>query len=382
MRERRPADHVAARASDARIERQWAAVEQAGLPGPARGRRYRLPALAAGAVLFAVLAWSLAWSLGALRPAGRAALPASALLESAQAPVAMQLDDGSRVQLAPRTQLRLLSNRAKRVQLELREGLARFHVTHDRDRSFVIDAGPVQVRVVGTRFELERRSRAEGGMSVRVAVTEGVVEVRRRDSTTAPGEVRRLAAGETWSAVMGASIPQAAKPAPRAAAAPEPSEPEDSRASPEPEVADEVEVLEAKAEPAATAGPVPSPERSAARIFKRANLARRAGRMKDAADGYAELLARFPRDGRAGLCAFELGRIRMDALGDTAGAIQALERAAAAGGGSSFHEDALARIVVANDALGRSDACRSARDRYLAGYPQGVHAHALATRCK
>jgi hypothetical protein len=104
--------------------------------------------------------------------------------------------------------------------------------------------------------------------------------------------------------------------------------------------------------------------------------------MRDAADAYADLLARHPGDARAGLSAFELGRIRMDALDDHAGAIQALERALAAGSNASFHEDALARIVVASDALGRGDACRKARARYLERYPDGVHANALAARCR
>ena len=72
----------------------------------------------------------------------------------------------------------------------------------------------------------------------------------------------------------------------------------------------------------------------------------------------------------------------MDALGDRRGAIDALERAVAAGATASFHEDALARMVVAYDAEGRRDACRKARERYLARYPSGVHAHVLAGRCQ
>jgi hypothetical protein len=104
--------------------------------------------------------------------------------------------------------------------------------------------------------------------------------------------------------------------------------------------------------------------------------------MREAADGYEKLLERFPRDARAGLSAFELGRLRMDALGDPAGAIEALERALRSRRTSSFQEDALARIVMARDALAENELCKKARARYLAKYPSGVHAASLAQRCQ
>jgi tetratricopeptide (TPR) repeat protein len=134
---------------------------------------------------------------------------------------------------------------------------------------------------------------------------------------------------------------------------------------------------------ASAQGTSATPEaQSAAGLFRLASVARRAGRLREAADDYAALLERHPADARAGLSAFELGRIRMDALGEPLAAIEALERAAATGARTSFHEDALARIVVANDALGRREACRRARERYLAGYPNGVHARALLAQCR
>jgi tetratricopeptide (TPR) repeat protein len=400
------ADHVRTRTTDARIERQWAAIEQADLPGPFPLRVRRIPWIAAGLALGAMVAAALVLrpppsdgtapalrggaSLDGNAPAlrGGASLPAGALVESAQAEIAVQLDDGSRVELSPESQLRLLENQPGAVALELRAGTARFQVKHDRARRFEVHAGVLDVRVIGTRFELTRK-REPGFVLLRVAVSEGVVEVRRRDATT--GDVQRIREGETWSARVAdaASAPAApsASGAPTARAT-EPAEPADA--------------LEAEARAAREPGESPlagEPDESAAdrneseradaavqhgasALFRRASLARRAGRMQEAAEGYAELLARHPRDARAGLSAFELGRIRMDALDDAAGAIQALERAVAAGSGASFHEDALARIVVASDALGRGAACRKARERYLARYPDGVHAHALAARCR
>lgn len=369
----RLADHVRPRTNEARIERQWAALEQAGLPGPVRAGRSRLRAalgfagvgaLAAGAALIWVGTRSPAWPVGAV-------------VESATSEVAVQLEDGSRVELSPRAQLRLVKNEKREVRLELRGGKARFAVAHDRSRPFAVEAGSVQVRVVGTRFELGRR-REPLGERMTVTVSDGVVEVRRAGES----EVRTLRAGERWSALV---LDAAEQPVPVMQAQPSAPAPARTPAA-EPEITgsetDPDSELEAEAEASGRPRGPAARDRAAARIFERANLARRAGRMRDAADAYAELLARHPGDARAGLSAFELGRIRMDALGDPRGAIDALERAAAAGAAASFHEDALARMVVAYDAEGRREACRKARERYLDRYPSGVHAHALRARCQ
>ncbi|HMI94022.1 MAG TPA: FecR family protein [Polyangiales bacterium] len=372
----RLADHVRLRANEARIERQWSALEQAGLPGPrpaGRSRWRAALALASAGALAASAAF--VWVERTREPS----LPVGALVESADSKVAVQLEDGSRVELSPRAQLRLLKNAKREVRLELRGGKARFAVAHDRSRPFKVEAGSVEIRVVGTRFELGR-SRESGGERLEVAVSEGVVEVRRAGER----EVHTLRAGERWSALVSPPAVLESKPVEPAPAAPAESELDavDSALDP----AAELQEPEAEADGERERSPgqrgVAARERAAARVFERANLARRAGRMRDAADAYAELLARYPRDRRAGLSAFELGRIRMDALSDPRGAIEALERAAAAGDAASFHEDALARMVVANDAEGRREACRKARERYLERYPSGVHAHVLAGRCR
>jgi TolA-binding protein len=363
----RLAEYLRARTSDARIDRQWAAIEAAGLPGPVPARS-RSTAFGVVGMLVAVVAAAAA--LVYVRTPR--ALPAGALLESAEAPIAVRLEDGSRVELTPRSQLRLVDNRTQAVALELRSGTARFRVTHDRQRPFAVEAGPAEVRVIGTQFELAREP-AKGGARIHLAVTEGLVEVRRRDLRGEPPQ--RIRQGETWSAW----IPDGAVVA--AAPMPEPT--------PEPELEPEPPPVEAppdatgdtRTRPASSSAR-PQPEADASALFGRANLARRAGRMRDAAEGYAELLRRFPNDSRAGLSTFELGRIRMDALADPQGAIVALEQALQSSGAASFHADALARIVTANDALGRTEACRAARERYHDRYPNGMHGPALAALCR
>src|SRR4029077_978884 len=116
------------------------------------------------------------------------------------------------------------------------------------------------------------------------------------------------------------------------------------------------------------AAPIPEDVRA---LFLRANVARRAGLMQDAAEAYAELLRLFPRDGRAAVSAFELGRIRMDALDDPRGAAQAFGEALRLSKRGQFREDALARLAIASDMIGDLESCKKHRERYLADFPTG-----------
>jgi TolA-binding protein len=353
-------DHIEAPVDDARIERQWSALRDAGLPR-AEGRSRRFVWVLGGALAMAAIG-GLALQLQpkpVAAPHARKApeLPTGAVLESADAEVAVQLSDGSHVALAPRAQMRVRSNKPKAVELELASGQARFDVRHDTDRRFAIRIADVEVRVLGTRFNLERREQSDGTF-VQVSVSEGVVEVQ----VTRAGapELTRIHASETWSTlILPAAVPVPATVQELAGEAAEP-------------------VLPARPRKLSRAAEVDP----ASDLFTQATLARRAGRMRDAADSYLELLDRYPGDARSALSAFELGRLRMDALGDPKGAIEALERALKAGASASFREDALARIVVASDALGRTQQCLRARQRYAEQYPSGVHQAALVQRCK
>jgi hypothetical protein len=61
--------------------------------------------------------------------------------------------------------------------------------------------------------------------------------------------------------------------------------------------------------------------------------------------------------------------------------VSALERALSLDGRRAFAEDALARLTLAYEALGDVKACNKSRERYLARYPEGVHAQYLLGRC-
>ncbi len=71
-------------------------------------------------------------------------------------------------------------------RIELVRGQALFQVTHDASRPFVVQAGPVAVTAVGTRFDVDRRADATV-----VTVLEGTVAV---DIAPAPGAAPGTAA--------------------------------------------------------------------------------------------------------------------------------------------------------------------------------------------
>ncbi|WP_144034456.1 FecR domain-containing protein [Sphingomonas sp. IBVSS2] len=72
--------------------------------------------------------------------------------------------------------------------ISLDDGEAWFEVAHDRARPFVVRAGDVSIRAVGTAFSVRR---TDGGVDI--LVTEGVVEAWRDDQSATPS---RIAQGE------------------------------------------------------------------------------------------------------------------------------------------------------------------------------------------
>jgi TolA-binding protein len=319
------------------------------------------------------------WWMPAERP------ESGALVESSDTPVGVQLSDGSSVELAAQTRLRVLRDQPSGVEVELADGRASFDVTHVDDRSFTVRASTVAVHVIGTKFQVVRVARAEG-TEVQVSVERGIVEVERTDR----GDQRRLTVGERWSVWIPAE--------------PHVDEEETDTAQEDDIEADEIDgarpslraAKRRKSRAHVSHRPVARAHAESSKadrieeedkdevvrdMFARANVARRAGMMAEAAKAYADVVARFPNDdSRAAIAAFELGRIRMDALNDPRGAIQAFNRSLRVRSAAS-REDALARLAICHNTLRDNNTCRKARQRYLTEYPGGVHATALAALC-
>ena len=367
-----PSRYVEPDLSETRVNRLWLNVAERLEKRPARAWRWVLLC----AALSTVAGGAFLLTRGSLFPAASGgaerALVADTKLETGADTLAVTLGDGSSVQLAAQSALEVHGNRSASLSLSLSRGQVTCDVTHREGRKFSVVAGDVEVRVVGTKFSVKTTAGDEP--RVEVSVLRGVVEVQSRRR---PGVVAHVAAGQSWIQNAGRVVAEAALEPPGAQTEPDGATPAPNAAAAPDAAAPKIEPQSAAPPPASAAPAGPS----ARELFEKAGESRRAGDAAAAAHGYEELLRLHPTDGRASLSAFELGRLRMDRLGDPAGAITALERAVALNIGPSFREDALARLVSIYASQGNSAACARARDRYLSSYPGGVHASAVATRC-
>jgi tetratricopeptide (TPR) repeat protein len=109
-------------------------------------------------------------------------------------------------------------------------------------------------------------------------------------------------------------------------------------------------------------------------LLEQANAARRIGDVAQAASLFETLRVRYPRDPRAALASFELGRLRLDVLGDPPGAVQALKQSIALAPSGVFREDAEACLATAYARMRDHPRCELARRAYLDRYPEGTHA--------
>jgi transmembrane sensor len=376
--ERPLADDMTPRVDEARLARQWSAISAGVAARPAR--RFFFAALVPAAVVaLAVIVVLLA------RPWRDAAPPSVTV---AHAPDALLLPDGSRVTLSNGAELTVEAATRERVHLALGAGVVDLDVTHVDGRTFVVTAAGHDVTVLGTAFSVKLVP-VDGRRTLLVGVSRGRVRV------SGPTGEHLLDAGQSWSSrVDGPPAPHpGAAPSATSALAPavetsatagnDPLEPSPPPAEPSAN-ANPNAVANANANANASAKPIaPSPPVDGPReLLARATEARSAGRPRDAAIALDALRKHHRSDARAGLAAFELGRVRMDALNDPAGAAEAFADAIALAPSAPFREDAEARRIEALDAMPDRARCERARDAYLARFPSGLHARQVAQRCK
>jgi TolA-binding protein len=336
--------------SEARLTRQWNVIRERYRPRRA-GRGLGLAVtLGAGVVLL---------SVGLLIMALRTTEPSAwdgAVLATAAERLDVTLKDGSLVEVRPRSRVEMLEGAPREVKFSLSHGSTRFSVAKVADRSFSVVSHGIEVRVTGTRFTVSA-TRVAQGVRVSVNVEEGTVRAGPIGESAAV-----LSAGQSWSIVRQTEIPP-------------------SMGQAEPEVTAVGPTVPAPNDTLPKATPPRAISPGAKELLETANSARQSGDAAAAARAYEALLSKFPNDGRAGLAAFELGRLKMDRLGDLGGAVRALKRATALAPNSGFREDALARLVSAYDTMGATASCKEAQRSYLASYPSGVHAGAVRNRC-
>jgi TolA-binding protein len=293
-------------------------------------------------------------------------------LETAGDSLTVDLDDGSRLELAARSRLEVLAGDSHSAAVKLKRGTVVCDLVSGPERHFSVFAAEVEVRVTGTRFTVNLNPERN---HVEVSVQRGSVTVVW-PSGSEPN--RRLTAGERWSIDRGPAQVSAADVASIApASAPAGSTPEaNSDASP----TNGLDALGDR-DQGATAAPVAIESPTARTLFDQGNAARRAGDSSGAARAYQSLLTKYPHDARVGLAAFELGRLRMGPLSDIPGAIRAFQSAAVLASGSAFREDAMSHLVEAYSISSQTAACKSAREAYLKEYPKGVHVAVVGRQC-
>lgn len=264
------------------------------------------------------------------------------------------LADGSTVVPNDGASVIVRHDAAKAVLLELRRGTARFEIVHDPRRRLIVNAGEIEIRVVGTSFTVGRSSDGTD-----VIVHQGRVLIEREGS--AP---RALATGaRAWfpAGPTAAPVPDA-MPAPL----PEPT-PVDWRD-------------DARAGRYEAAWEVLSPDLSAPRgpdeLFLAADTARLTGHAENAVTFLARFCEESPAEPRAPLAAFTLGRVRLS-LGRPREAAAAFALAGALAPTGSLASDALAREAEAWHMAGQPDLLKARVHEYLRRFPDGDRAATL-----
>lgn len=272
---------------------------------------------------------------------------------------ALTLGDGSTVAFGAGTALALREMSPTRMALELTAGRVLCDVTHVEGRTFVVRAGGHDVTVLGTRFTV---SLGDEGHTLEVRVERGRVRV------SGPSGEHVLTAGQSFSTNVApvASFAVAAPPVATASPSIAPSSPP-------------VDVV-ASAPPSATTEPRLPPAESPKELFAKAMEARSKGQSHEAASALDSLRKRHRSDARAGLAAFELGRLRLDTLNEPAGAAEAFADAMALSPNGPFREDAEARRVEALERA-HDGRCAKAKAAYLERFPTGLHVKTVSARC-
>src|SRR5262249_31948469 len=114
-----------------------------------------------------------------------------------------------------------------------------------------------------------------------------------------------------------------------------------------------------------------TPKASVDELLALADVARLSGHPADAVAPLGRVIAENPKDTRAPLAAFTLGRLELDTLGHPAPAAEAFARAIALGLPVNLVEDAYARLVEARAKAGDTAGAQAAADEYDRAFPGG-----------
>jgi len=347
-----------------RVAPLWSAEQTERLPQrllAVRRRRAIARGVAAVSAALSVAAGVWLWSPQTPSFSGNAPALASAGTPAGERDFA--LPDGSHVNLLNvGSRVEVLEQTAALVRSRLAAGSARFDVRHDPSRIFEVESGDVKVRVLGTAFSMVRE-----GELTRVSVERGAVRVQ-------------WTGGEAFLSAGQAGL----YPPPRSVA-------DESRASAEPlsdlagNVAEEASSWRKLAKRGnyndAYKALAPTVSKSVrdepSDLMLAADVARLSRHPGEATRFLSRVSDGFPRDKRAPLAAFTLGRVLLEDLGQPGRAADAFRRAQQLAPKGPLASDALAREVDAAQRAGQADRARQLAARYVELYPAGPQAARL-----
>lgn len=346
-----------------RVSPLWSQEQTEKLPQRMLARRRRRAVTRGAAAVSAAAALAAGlwlWSPQLSQPSLSAPLASSSVSPNAPRDLReFALTDGSRVSLlGTGSRVDVLQQTPVLVRAQLSAGSARFDVRHDEARVFEVESGDVKVRVLGTAFSMVRE-----GAFTRVNVERGAVRVQ-------------WAGGEALlSAGQGGSYPPVV--ATRASA-----EPLGELASGVAEEATSWRKLAGRGAYGEAFKLLGGAASKAVRdeptdLMLAADVARNSRHPAEATRYLSRVADGFPRDRRAPLAAFTLGRVLLEDLGQPARAADAFKRAQQLAPRGPLASDALAREVDAAQRAGQAARARELAARYLEQYPNGPHAQRL-----
>ena len=309
-----------------------------------RRRRVRQAALASAALvsLAGVAAVAVRWDAGSTG-ASSATEPAPARAAGA----AIRLAEGSEIGFDPATAaVRVVEEGPARVRVEAVRGPARYSVVPRPGRTFEVHSGSVTVRVVGTEFLVEPR-----GEATWLEVSRGKVEVSWGGDT---GDQAVVAAGDSG---LYPPAPAARAPAPRGQP---PTQVYRARV-------DRRDYRGAYAVLARNPGLAGD---TVNELLVAADVSRLSDHPAEAVPYLQRILREHPRDERAPMAAFTLGRT-LSGLGRTREAMTTFGRVHSDWPRSPLAEDALVRQAEAASEIGDAAAARRLAAQYDRDHPNG-----------
>jgi TolA-binding protein len=278
-------------------------------------------------------------------------------------PMRVEFSEGSKLLLHQGARARVLDTQPAGARVLLESGVTDVSIVHRAGRAthWRFEAGPFQVLVTGTRFELGWQPAAQ---SLSLTMKSGAVEVSGA-CLPAPRVVERGASLHV-SCASAAPVPEAATSPVRDAPAAQPAP------ASAPTLPTHAPVRDAKAAPHDFEASCETAAKG--ELVAIANRERLAGHVARARTALLALRKRFPGSSEAGTAAFTLGRMAFDQQAEYGEAARWFAAYLAEQPNGPLMGDAAGRLLEAHEKQGDRAAARRDAANYLQRFPDGPYA--------